>query len=1067
MTYLEGKIINKVYHLADLHIRNLKRHKEYKKVFSTFLNQVKKDDFDDAIIYIGGDIAHAKTELSPELVDMISWFMNQCALLLPTFVITGNHDCNQNNPHRLDALTPIFDNLNNDNLHYLRDTGVYQIGNLTAGVFSILDHKDNWPKGTDIDGDNKLCFFHGPIYQSTTDVGYEISSSKFTTDIFDGYHIAMLGDIHKRQTVQLIDEANDKPFIQYAGSMIQQNHGETLEKHGYLLWDIPSRTFKEFDIKNEWGYVTIDIEDNVIPQWVYDEIENKKLPKHPKLRVRFTGTDASDMKYRLTELQNLFKVSEISFSRMDTMSQLKLGRNLSDTIGSNLKDVSVQNNLISEYLERNFLLDDDVIQNVLNINQEINNELAQSNELVGNNIIWTPNEFEFSNMFSYGENNLIRFNSLQGLVGLFAANASGKSSIFDAISFCMFDKCSRAFKAEHIMNTKKDTFKCKFEITIDGEQYFIERRAKRYRKGQKVKVNVDFWKTNSVGEEESLNGEQRRDTNKIIEQYLGTYDDFVLTALSLQGNNALFIDKSQSERKDILSQFMGADICDRLYTIASEKNKESLTLIKKFKNDDFSNQLSSLINEIRSKKNEYREIETQLKRLKEEEETLQDTVEELNEKLISLDVNITDVDQLKSKLMELKDEISGHENSLESIQLNIDKITKQIDTHKDVISKHKSNNISDKIADLNSLKSKLTSLNNDNEKIELQIQSQQDRIHTHVDYEYDDDCEYCVKNAEQIISIRDDANKNLIDLNLKLSAKTEEIDDVESAIADLQDVESSWTDYETHNNRLNKLETSLFQSKEKKLYSESKLLNLKDQHKTVNKSIDDYYKHEKDFKYNVSIKEEISEYKHELIALREEISEANEELLEVNGTLSTVQNKKETLVERINEVRELEEYHKLLEYYLDTVKRNGIPYELISKAIPALEGEINNILSQTVDFVIQLEVDGKNINANIIYDDDARPLEMGSGMERFISGLAIRVALINVCNLPRPNFLVIDEGLGTLDSENLQSVFLLFNYLKSQFDFVILISHLDTSRDFVDSLIEIRNDPEGFSNIRI
>ena len=64
---------------------------------------------------------------------------------------------------------------------------------------------------------------------------------------------------------------------------------------------------------------------------------------------------------------------------------------------------------------------------------------------------------------------------------------------------------------------------------------------------------------------ESLNGEQRRETNKNIEKYLGKFEDFVLTTLSLQGNNALFIDKSQSERKEILSQFIGVDIFDKLY----------------------------------------------------------------------------------------------------------------------------------------------------------------------------------------------------------------------------------------------------------------------------------------------------------------------------------------------------------------------------------------------------------------------------------------------------------------------------------------------------------------------
>ena len=139
-------IINKVYHLADLHIRNLQRHKEYRLVFKKFLKQVKQDNIEDSLIYIAGDIANAKTEMSPELVHEISWFLTECAKLRETVLITGNHDCNLNNSHRLDVLTPIIQNLGNDRIHYLRDTGVYNIHNLTFVVYSILDNKENWPK---------------------------------------------------------------------------------------------------------------------------------------------------------------------------------------------------------------------------------------------------------------------------------------------------------------------------------------------------------------------------------------------------------------------------------------------------------------------------------------------------------------------------------------------------------------------------------------------------------------------------------------------------------------------------------------------------------------------------------------------------------------------------------------------------------------------------------------------------------------------------------------------------------------------------------------------------------
>ena len=201
--------ITHVYHLADIHIRNLQRHKEYREVFSKFIENVKKDDIKSSIIYLGGDIAHTKTELSPELISEISWLFKECADLRPTFVITGNHDCNMNNSSRLDVLTPIIENLNHPNLHYLRDTETVTYKNLKLTTFSILDNKDNWPSGYDVEhgeDEHSIVFFHGPVNKANTDIGYTVNSKSFELDMFDGYDFAMLGDIHKRQVLQDFQE---------------------------------------------------------------------------------------------------------------------------------------------------------------------------------------------------------------------------------------------------------------------------------------------------------------------------------------------------------------------------------------------------------------------------------------------------------------------------------------------------------------------------------------------------------------------------------------------------------------------------------------------------------------------------------------------------------------------------------------------------------------------------------------------------------------------------------------------------------------------------------------------
>ena len=60
-----------IHHISDIQIRNLKRHKEYEEVFEGLYKEVRKNK-DNAVAYIGGDIAHSKTDMSPELIDQLS-----------------------------------------------------------------------------------------------------------------------------------------------------------------------------------------------------------------------------------------------------------------------------------------------------------------------------------------------------------------------------------------------------------------------------------------------------------------------------------------------------------------------------------------------------------------------------------------------------------------------------------------------------------------------------------------------------------------------------------------------------------------------------------------------------------------------------------------------------------------------------------------------------------------------------------------------------------------------------------------------------------------------------------
>ena len=1040
--------VEKIYHLADLHIRNLKRHVEYREVFVKFLQNVDRDNIDNAIIYLAGDIAHAKTEMSPELIREISWFLTECANRKHTFLITGNHDCNLNNNFRLDVLTPIVENLNNERIHYLRDTGIYPFRNLTFVVYSILDKKENWPKAELVDGENTICVFHGPVNLAETDIGYTVSSNSFTTDMFEGFDMVMLGDIHKRQTL-------GSPTIAYAGSMIQQNHGEALDKHGYLLWDVESRTFEEVDIPNDYGFYTLDVHNGIVPD-VTD------MPLKPRLRVRVSNTDPTQIKRALTEIKKKYKVEEFTVTRMDTLSKQKTG-DFDDSLAiGNVRDVEYQNELIKDYLQRQYLADDDTIDKIKQINREMNSKLVDDD--VTPNIQWVPKTFEFSNMFSYGENNKIEFDSVKGMVGIFAPNASGKSSLFDAISFCIFDKTSRTYVAKNVLNNRKDNFYCKLHFQIEGVDYYIERRAKLINKGRNLKVDVSFWKDDEGGIT-SLNGEQRRETNTNIQQYLGTYDDFVLTTLSLQGNNSLFIDKSQSERKEILAQFMGVDVFDKLYTFASDENRDNASLIRKFKQDDFTQKLADIEIGLKAKEAEYKLEDVNLT-------TVKDKVEVLNQKLISLNEKIVKVKSDNYSLTELEANKLKAENSLIQLISQRDvtqsKIQTLEETHiqlEEEIDSFDEDEITKEYDLYKKYSNDIRDVKNDLEKFEIRYESLNDKLVHLESHKYNKDCDICLENSETIIDAKVKAEADLAILDIERKSKMEDRDRLLLAI-------DTRKKYEDLHNELIKLKGKEIKAEKdvntliNKLSTfETQEVKLENEVYQVTQLIADYLDNEKQIKKNTILRDEIVDVRHSLGKSKQLLKNSESDILILNGEVSSLKNQKQTIEARISEVRELEDQFTLYEYYLNALGKDGVSYELISKALPMIEGEVNNILGQIVEFGLQLEMDGKNINANIVYDDQKWSLEMCSGMERFISGLAIRIALINVCNLPRPNFLVVDEGFGTLDSENLTSLYMLFAYLKTQFEFVMIISHIDSMRDVVDTLMEIKK-VNGFSNIK-
>jgi DNA repair exonuclease SbcCD ATPase subunit len=215
---------------------------------------------------------------------------------------------------------------------------------------------------------------------------------------------------------------------------------------------------------------------------------------------------------------------------------------------------------------------------------------------------------------------------------------------------------------------------------------------------------------------------------------------------------------------------------------------------------------------------------------------------------------------------------------------------------------------------------------------------------------------------------------------------------------------------------------------------------------------------------NKLVESSVYDLKNDVATITSKLKNIEREYVDAYSRKVSLTDQIKNIEEQIKKVEEYENELAAYQYYLTSIGKDGVPYKIISDAIPRIEQEVNNILSQMVEFSMSIETDGKNVNVYIKYDDKKWPLELCSGMEKFVSALALRVSLINISNLPRSNFLVVDEGVSALDASNFPMLHSLFNYLKPHFDFIIIISHIDAMRDMVDKQLEIRK-IDGFSHI--
>lgn len=1305
--------IKKIYHISDIHINLYKKHDEYLQVFQNFQsfieNEIEENDYNgyEAIVVVTGDILHSKTELSPECVQLTYDFFDILAQMIPIIIIAGNHDANLSNKNRLDALSPIIGSLDaNPDIpfHYFKDTGIYEMNNISFGVTSVFDYQllkaSQIPNRKDC---IKIALYHGRVNGAITDTGivlegeeitdtdsdsdfeYDpefdpmmvdesmieqieysgIEKNKIVPKSFAGYDYVLMGDIHKHQYL------NKERTIAYAGSLIQQNHGENMRGHGVLCWNLENGESHLYEIPNSYGYYTLRIKD------YHDTILNCCLPNmnmeyHLQQQMEITTLKkvVKDGKTIYKKIKDEYyhnekcsipsnvrlriEYGELTYAQQEKLvSLVRLNHNILETqfkpleetvdenqseghkISFNVKDVSCQNDFLDKYfstrVNKKDSVTNDELEKIKKLNVSLNENLTTE---TSEHLNWKLCKLEFDNMFSYNTGNVIDFTKCSGVVGIIAPNHTGKSSIIDIIMYCLFNKFSRKGDIKDIINVRCNSFRAYLIFQIENRLYHIEKKGtysnSRNKRTSELPISVDFYRTNLNGEhKEDLKGIKPKDTMNRILEYVGSYDDMILTSVSLQGNNTNFIDITDTPRKNEMEKLLKIGIFTDLKEKASKEINDKKSVFKYLKSLNILEDITNKMKEMQEKKvtfkqlknvmedleNKYNKINGKIERIRKNvskfenqsnTELWKDIINKFkvnnigfqipqndldkfrkdNEELVDLyqiyDMqwkNINQIDkldwvsvqkhltELKEILMsfitnleardkELMNQIEDEYNDNESISemktelglgveklsklhsnliplddINIDDCQKEIN---DISEKQQKKyeeldnipNIENEIKD--QLEKAIQSLDDYNELIieteenrdnlmERLQSNQNDIMEEHKNKIYELINELCeeempiddwrkklmmIKDIVEHIGIDTDLMKNIDELNIKLKKchkkvkkyqklKSEKSKEESDILKDKQTLNHTiqqldWK-HESLQKNLNSYQKNIEinrkinnrKKKNTKLENKIRMYELHEIYSSygmsavglincINKFLSKIKNQEGDYVRYRSLNKELEETEKQYQKIVNDRDRTKEAYYQMKSDIKQGAHDLTELSKKREEIQELELEIKLYQNYLEAVK--NIPYMLIQNIKPKLEQMINEMLSTLVDFTIYFDIkDNKQFSIYIKRESEKHRREIllsnASGFEKFIGGLFIRIALINISNLPKGNFLFIDEGWGCFDGNNINNVGLIFDYLKNKFDFILTISHLQELRQHLNQQIILKKDSQNWSHV--
>jgi len=1006
--------------ISDLHVKNNSRHQEYREYFSFIKN--KLNELCPEYILFCGDLFHSKTTLTPEAIFLAREFLvtlDSIQSCKRVFIILGNHDCNEKNLEKLDAISITIENTCNKT-EFIRHTGIHLMPNrdvLFCG-FSILD-KDVWQSHIDhvakINCPIKIGLYHGPLKGAKTDLGFVFTNHDDISK-YDNFDFMFCGDIHSHYTY---DGIGRKVSV---GNPIQQDFGENTTK-GFLFYEINhshSFDYQFIQIPNFYPYITLNVEDDI------PELEDSK-----KIRIRVLSNKSYDdtLKY-IKLIKNKYK---------DKILSLSVSRKPESSSSNNNSNVLTYNDYVKNHPSKDTMI-------------SLYEKYANKINIKNNNINWKILSLKWNNLFSYSEDNHVDFQSYQGnSIGVFGENYSGKTSLIDVICFSLFGSWTKPFiKTVNFINDTKKYADSEVILQINNQTYRVYRKLEKSGKTSKSSIKFENISTN-----ENLNQETVTDTQSLIEQYIGTKEQFMLTSLSTQYNNFSLLEEKNTKRKEYFSTFLGIDKYQEIHKIA-KNDLDSLNNVFKFSKN--STNISELENNIKQLSEQHSELSQQLYNHVHDCELEQKIIESdtfnyeyclnnLKDKRIKINYITEQINNATVQLSGLKiEDINLSQDDIDMLlskQYQIKDLKSQISSIVSSMSQGK-----DKISALTTKKNNLLKLSNGLKDIPCGLK------YPNCTY-----IAYAIKETEGFdeLSYDNEINKLQEDIqNNKQNAQliNEKAQSLENEVKILQPKYEKYLKNKKEYELVNKLKDKI-----KDLNEELSIfkLDLENYENNVKKQL--FYEFKDNlFEFIVDKIKEIKDKKTNILLLKEKIKNCKQSIQFTEFKINEIKKQIDDIEKAKSEICSLEDF-------CETVGKNGISVKILQDYIPEISALMNAVISNFADFSVELKIDDEKYLEIYLTDNvSTRLIESCSGSQKTIISYALRMALLSYAQIPSSNLFILDEPATSFDENHLLQFNKLLDMIKINNKTILLVTHISLLKDYVDTAF-IVDRSSGYSKI--